>query len=86
MVSAVTCAVEIITDGNIWFWLVADSLAPFFRRAGTSVHPRKCQRILKHQSKNWAILFFKHAEILDVNWDSNPISSRLCTWGIVKSD
>ena len=39
------------TDGNIWFWLVADSLAPFFRRAGTSVHPRKCQRIWKHQSK-----------------------------------
>ena len=51
MVSAVTWAVEIITDGNIWFWLEADSLAPFLRRAGTSVHPRKCQRIWKHQSK-----------------------------------
>jgi len=51
MVSAVTCAVERITDGNIWFWLEADRLAPFFRRAGTSVHPRTCQRIWKHQSK-----------------------------------
>ena len=51
MVSAVTCAVERITDGNIWFWLEADRCPLFSEGAGTSVHPRKCQRIWKHQSK-----------------------------------
>ena len=51
MVSAVTCAVERITDGNNWFWLEADRCPLFSKGAGTSVHPRKCQRILKHQSK-----------------------------------
>ena len=51
MVSAVTCAVGRITDGNIWFWLVADRWPLFSEGAGTSVHLRKCQRIWKHQSK-----------------------------------
>ena len=51
MLSAVTCAIERITDGNNWFWLEADRCPLFSKGAGTSVHPRKCQRILKHQSK-----------------------------------
>ena len=51
MVSAVTCAVERITDGNIWFWLEADRCPLFSEGAGTSIHPRKCQRILNTNQK-----------------------------------
>jgi len=57
-----------------------------FTKGGHLRTPTQVSEDLKTPIKNWAILFFKHAEILDVKWDSNPISSRLCTWGIVKSD
>ena len=60
--------------------------SPLFPKGGHLRTPTQVSEDLKTPIKNWAILFFKHAEILDVKWDSNPISSRLCTWGIVKSD
>ena len=59
---------------------------PFVRRCGHLRTPTQVSEDLKTPIKNWAILFFKNTEILGANWNSNPASSRLCTWRKAKSD
>ena len=85
MVSAVTCAVK----ENRWqeqFLIGSRQLPPFFRRCGHLRTPTQVSEDLKTPIKNWAILFFKDMQILGANWNSNPASSRLCTWRKAKSN
>ena len=61
-------------------------MPPFFRRCGHLRTPTQVSEDFKTPIKNWAILFFKNTEILGANWNSNPASSRLCTWRKAKSN
>ena len=61
-------------------------MPPFFQRCGHLRTPTQVSEDLKTPIKNWAILFFKDTEILGANWNSNPASSRLCTWRKAKSN
>ena len=69
------------TDGKNNFWLEADRCPLFSKGASTSVHPRKCQRILKHQSKIISNISLQ----VGVLWKSNLASNKLCSWRIKES-